>query len=34
MDVITTYKGLLYDPGVLNMVFANSEHDQQVGFGP
>ena len=33
MDVVTTYKGQLYDPGVLMMVFNNSSFDKRAGFG-
>ena len=33
MDVVVTYKGQLYDPGVLTMVFNNSSYDKKVGFG-
>ena len=33
MDVVTTYKGQLYDPGVLMMVFNQSSYDKKVGFG-
>ena len=33
MDVVTTYKGQLYNPGVLMMVFNNSLFDKRAGFG-
>ena len=33
MDVVTTYKGQLYDPGVLMMVFNNLSFDKRAGFG-
>ena len=33
VDVVTTYKGQLYDPGVLTMVFNNLSFDKKAGFG-
>jgi hypothetical protein len=33
VDVVITYKGQLYNPGVLMMVFNNSSYDKKVGFG-
>jgi hypothetical protein len=33
MDVVTTYKGQLYDPGVLTLVFNQSSYDKKAGFG-
>ena len=33
VNVVTTYKGQLYDPGVLTMVFNNSSFDKRVGYG-
>ena len=33
IDVVTTYKGQLYDPGVLMMVFNTSSFDKRAGFG-
>ena len=33
VNVVTTYKGQLYDPGVLTMVFNTSSYDNRAGFG-
>jgi hypothetical protein len=33
VNVVTTYKGQLYDPGMQMMVFNNSSYDKRVGFG-